>query len=246
MVEIDDKQQQTTEGILPGSGIVRRMVSSISNQIKSNEEEVEKKFKSNIKTNLYLSSTTKSVVTDFRKAIELHKSQKRTAAVEMPIKLPNNTKQSLITKLSANFKNENKNLNKYYETRPYQLQETVDGIAIQIKQPHLISVIVRNTESNETNQNLKTSIRIYPLKRGRTTLGSADSNDIVINGPGIEDEHCFIENNLINESNKANLVTLYPIGSFCSIDGVLIEKPFKLNSGWFIFFLNYYRVDELI
>ena len=56
----------------------------------------------------------------------------------------------------------------------------------------------------------------------------------------------LVSNQAINNQD----ITIYGNGdqtrSFCSIDGVLIEKPFKLNSGWFIFFLNYYRVDELI
>lgn len=126
------------------------------------------------------------------------------------------------------------------EMKSYHLQETIDGIQIQIKQPHLISVVVKNNDltNNEFNkqENFKTSIRIYPLKLGRTTIGSSETNDIVLHGEGILDEHCFIENsNLVlsnmNNNNNNNLVTFYPIGELCSIDGVLIDQPFRLQSG---------------
>jgi hypothetical protein len=90
----------------------------------------------------------------------------------------------------------------------------------------------------------KTSIKIYPLKIGRTTIGSCANNDVVINSPGIEPQHCFIENNqLVLHENAYNpkssltqtcgFVTLYPIG-MCAVDGVLIDTPFMLTTGWYL------------
>lgn len=258
MVVIDDKQPASfaTEGSLPSSGLVKRMVHSISNQIlnKQQIDEIRLKQQTQTKqTNTNLTMlTSKSVVSDLKKAIESNLNTTKSATDDKPIGLHNN--KNLITKLSANFihenhnnttasncstnstnLNSNKKLTKYNTIRPYQLQETVDGIQIQIKQPHLITVIFK--ETNEFKQeNLKTSIRIYPLKSGRTTIGSALTNDIIVNGPGIEEEHCIIENILIDshsksKATKSNLVTIYPLAHLCSVDGVLVDNPFKLSSG---------------
>jgi hypothetical protein len=126
------------------------------------------------------------------------------------------------------------------------VEETISGIQIQIKQPHLISVRVRSAaECNETMN--KTSIKIYPLKMGRTTIGSAVSNDIVIEGAGVEAEHCFVENTLVtvqedddenssssfssSATERVSLVTLFPIGRLCAVDDVLVDAPFLLHSG---------------
>ena len=135
----------------------------------------------------------------------------------------------------------------------FRVEETMNGIQIQIKQPHLISVTKNTAENNssrsdENNVPMKTSIKIYPLKLGRTTVGSSGSNDIVVAGKGIDSEHCFIENSLVSVSandddgqgeeeensssfRRVNLVTLYPIGRLCALDGVLVESPVFLNSG---------------
>ncbi|CAF0719821.1 unnamed protein product [Brachionus calyciflorus] len=137
------------------------------------------------------------------------------------------------------------------------LKETVQGINVQLKEPHLICV-----STDAKNQLNKTSIKIYPLKIGKTTIGSCSKNDFVIKGPGIEPEHCFIENNLKFKSsenlaikypssnnyrrsltsifrrnktkdsiNSNNLITLNPISKLCALDGVLIESPCVLTSG---------------
>lgn len=76
---------------------------------------------------------------------------------------------------------------------------------IEICQPHLISLrqkkdaLVHSTSSIVAKQ---TSVNIFPLKLGRTTIGSLPNNDIVLCGFGIQPEHCFIENNSINLNNK--------------------------------------------
>lgn len=125
------------------------------------------------------------------------------------------------------------------------MEETESGIKIQIKQPHLISVRVNNNDldggdlsTSIMNMN-KTSIKIYPLKLGRTTIGSCPRNDIQIQGRGIEPEHCFIENSqiLLNDTITGNgpescyIVTLYPMARLCAVDGVLVDTPYVLNTG---------------
>ncbi len=267
MVEIDDKSIDTNH--LPGSGIVRRMVTSISSQILNNNNNNnntissisnnnscnkidELKFKNsphlnrNSISSSFLSTKTKSVVSDLKKAIESNKHKTTTTITEdftsslSSGNHPPSRTNSLINKLSANFKNDSKIAPitfKHSQPKPYQLQETVDGIQIQIKQPHLISVVVKNNCVDYTPEKIqKTSIKIYPLKSGRTTIGTAQSNDIVLSGAGVEDEHCFIENFIDSNrkqtfNNKFSQVVLYPIGRLCSVDGVIVDKPFKLNSG---------------
>jgi hypothetical protein len=136
----------------------------------------------------------------------------------------------------------------------FSVEETETGIKIKIKQPHLISVTNNGFEESSEDsiclksQNNKTSIKIYPLKIGRTSIGSDISNDIVLNGPGIEPEHCFIENLTKNlgkfkrtkENKKCdnsakisleNLVTIFPIAKLCAVDGVIIDIPYALHTG---------------
>ena len=132
----------------------------------------------------------------------------------------------------------------------FQVEETENGIKIQIKHPHLISV--RNDANNsvdltQTAMN-KTSIKIYPLKVGRTTVGSCARNDILVNGRGIEPEHCFIENTqiMLNDDKLTSgescfIATLYPLAKLCAVDGVLIDSPYVLSTGslYFIYFKSF-------
>jgi len=82
------------------------------------------------------------------------------------------------------------------------LKETETGIQIQLCQPHLISLSQKKADlelrSVSSISTKKTSIKIFPLKFGRTTIGSSPSNDIVLNSVGIQLEHCFIEKKSIN------------------------------------------------
>lgn len=122
----------------------------------------------------------------------------------------------------------------------FQVEETENGIKIQIKHPHLISV--RNDANNAVDLTQaamnKTSIKIYPLKVGRTTVGSCPGNDILVNGRGIESEHCFIENTqiMLNDDKLTSgeccfIATLYPLAKLCAVDGVLIDSPYVLSTG---------------
>jgi hypothetical protein len=187
----------------------------------------------------------------------------------------------------------------------FNLKETETGIQIQICQPHLISLSQKKADQELRSMSSisakKTSIKIFPLKFGRTTIGSSPTNDIVLNSFGIRPEHCFIEKKSINPNNKQkdefnikssdssfapksnlenninepsrtsgktkktsisisslfkentkcnrdcqseNLVTLYPIDKLCAIDGVLIENPYNLNSGLFLFIFSYFSFSK--
>lgn len=232
------------------SGIVKRMASSFSSQLLNKSNSNLERPKSNIlpsKTSDNLTNESNSITNTHEKIYSVVKSQK------------SDNNQKVKNESSNNQSHETKNSNLY-------LKETVNGINIQIQEPHLISVLVNN--NNKINQINKTSIKIYPIKIGRTTIGSSDKNDIVINGPGIEPEHCIIENDLKckssdNLANKDNIpiinyrrsltsifrkkskdtnltysIKLNPLSKLCAVDGVLIESPCGLTSGKNIFFLK--------
>jgi hypothetical protein len=74
-------------------------------------------------------------------------------------KLLNNNSKNDSTMERCNSKKDN-------NKAKFHLEETINGIQIQIKQPHLISVIQSDKQKNQD----KTLIKIYPLKKGKTTV----------------------------------------------------------------------------
>lgn len=48
--------------------------------------------------------------------------------------------------------------------------------------------------------------------------------DIIIQGTGVEPEHCFIE-------NIHGVITLYPLAKMCAVDGILVTEPTRLPQG---------------
>ncbi|XP_055011361.1 pleckstrin homology-like domain family B member 1 [Boleophthalmus pectinirostris] len=61
-----------------------------------------------------------------------------------------------------------------------------------------------------------------------TRIGRDDApipQDITIEGPGIEAEHCLI-------FNEGGVVTLDPCGHLCSLDGVQVTVPTPLTQGY--------------
>ena len=85
-----------------------------------------------------------------------------------------------------------------------------------MKYPHLTTIIDDN----------KTLIKIFPLKHGKTSIGFSDSNEIVIKSSDIEEKHSSI-----TYDEDKNEIFLNPFARLCSVDGVIIEKPYKLNFG---------------
>ncbi|XP_016117994.1 heat shock 70 kDa protein 12A-like [Sinocyclocheilus grahami] len=64
-------------------------------------------------------------------------------------------------------------------------------------------------------------------RHGVTRIGRDDApepQDITIEGPGIEAEHCRIE-------NRGGVVTLDPCRHLCSLDGVPVTRPTQLTQG---------------
>uniref|UniRef100_A0A8C8EXQ5 Pleckstrin homology-like domain family B member 1 n=1 Tax=Oncorhynchus tshawytscha TaxID=74940 RepID=A0A8C8EXQ5_ONCTS len=102
---------------------------------------------------------------------------------------------------------------------PLDLIEMGKSLRFQAEHPHLVSL---------GSGRLSTAVTLLPLQEGRTTLGSGNT-DIPLQGPGITDQHCYIE-------NRAGNITLNPCGNHCSMDGLPISKPVHLSQGCMLCF----------
>ncbi|XP_029979360.1 pleckstrin homology-like domain family B member 2 [Sphaeramia orbicularis] len=102
---------------------------------------------------------------------------------------------------------------------PLDLIDTGKGLKVQTATPHLVSL---------GSGRLSVAITVLPLKEGVTRIGREDApipQDITIQGPGIEAEHCLI-------FNEGGVVTLDPCGHLCSLDGVQVTVPTPLTQGY--------------
>ncbi|XP_078136245.1 pleckstrin homology-like domain family B member 2 isoform X3 [Sander vitreus] len=102
---------------------------------------------------------------------------------------------------------------------PLDLIDTGKGLKVQTATPHLVSL---------GSGRLSVAITLLPLKEGVTRIGREDApfpQDITIQGPGIEAEHCVI-------INEGGVVTLDPCGHLCSLDGVQVTVPTPLTQGY--------------
>ncbi|XP_061777922.1 pleckstrin homology-like domain family B member 2 isoform X5 [Nerophis ophidion] len=102
---------------------------------------------------------------------------------------------------------------------PLDLIDTGKGLKVQTAKPHLVSL---------GSGRLSVAITLLPLKEGVTRIGREDApipQDITIQGPGIEAEHCLI-------FNEGGVVTLDPCGHLCSLDGVQFTVPTPLTQGY--------------
>ncbi|XP_039577758.1 pleckstrin homology-like domain family B member 1 isoform X15 [Passer montanus] len=100
------------------------------------------------------------------------------------------------------------------QNSPLDLIDTGKGLKVQTEKPHLVSL---------GSGRLSTAITLLPLEEGRTTIGTA-ATDIVLQGPGLAPQHCYIE-------NVRGTLTLHPCGNACAIDGVPLQRPTHLSQG---------------
>uniref|UniRef100_A0A803VW81 Pleckstrin homology-like domain family B member 1 n=1 Tax=Ficedula albicollis TaxID=59894 RepID=A0A803VW81_FICAL len=100
------------------------------------------------------------------------------------------------------------------QSSPLDLIDTGKGLKVQTEKPHLVSL---------GSGRLSTAITLLPLEEGRTTIGTA-ATDIVLQGPGLAPQHCYIE-------NVRGTLTLHPCGNACTIDGVPLQRPMHLTQG---------------
>uniref|UniRef100_A0A8C8RZM4 Pleckstrin homology-like domain family B member 1 n=1 Tax=Pelusios castaneus TaxID=367368 RepID=A0A8C8RZM4_9SAUR len=103
------------------------------------------------------------------------------------------------------------------QNSPLDLIDMGKGLKVQTDKPHLVSL---------GSGRLSTAITLLPLEEGRTVIGSA-AKDIVLQGPGLASEHCYIE-------NVCGTLTLHPCGNACAIDGLQVKKPTRLTQGCMI------------
>ncbi|XP_067826966.1 pleckstrin homology-like domain family B member 1 isoform X3 [Heptranchias perlo] len=115
-----------------------------------------------------------------------------------------------------------KKTQKIIQNTPLDLIDTGKGLKVQTDKPHLVSL---------GSGRLSIAITLLPLEEGKTTFGCSDSPspDISIQGPGIAAQHCCIE-------NKSGVLTLYPCGNVCAIDGVQVKQPTRLSQGCMLCF----------
>ncbi|NWY15006.1 PHLB1 protein, partial [Aphelocoma coerulescens] len=100
------------------------------------------------------------------------------------------------------------------QNSPLDLIDTGKGLKVQTEKPHLVSL---------GSGRLSTAITLLPLEEGETTIGTA-ATDIVLQGPGLAPQHCYIE-------NVRGTLTLHPCGNACAIDGVPVQRPMHLTQG---------------
>ncbi|NXX99461.1 PHLB1 protein, partial [Centropus bengalensis] len=123
------------------------------------------------------------------------------------------------------------------QSSPLDLIDTGKGLKVQTEKPHLVSL---------GSGRLSTAVTLLPLEEGgcqrgaprglpagrtlsrslptgRTTIGTA-ATDIVLQGPGLAPQHCYIE-------NERGLLTLHPCGNACAIDGTPLRRPARLSQG---------------
>ncbi|NWI74265.1 PHLB1 protein, partial [Dryoscopus gambensis] len=100
------------------------------------------------------------------------------------------------------------------QNSPLDLIDTGKGLKVQTEKPHLVSL---------GSGRLSTAVTLLPLEEGRTTIGTA-ATDIVLQGPGLVPQHCYIE-------NVRGTLTLHPCGNACAIDGVPLQRPMHLTQG---------------
>ncbi|XP_077480426.1 pleckstrin homology-like domain family B member 1 isoform X2 [Stigmatopora argus] len=106
-----------------------------------------------------------------------------------------------------------------HKSAPLDLVDTGKSLKVQTATPHLVSL---------GSGRLSVAITLLPLKEGVTRIGREDAptpQDITIQGPGIEAEHCLI-------FNEGGVVTLDPCGHLCSLDGVQVTVPTPLTQGY--------------
>ncbi|XP_028839587.1 LOW QUALITY PROTEIN: pleckstrin homology-like domain family B member 1 [Denticeps clupeoides] len=121
--------------------------------------------------------------------------------------------------LNRNIPERGRQTHQVLQGTPLDLIETGKTLKVQAERPHLVSL---------GSGRLSTAITLLPLPEGQTTLGHGNT-DISIQGPGIADQHCFIE-------NKGGCITLHPCGNQCSMDGHPVTRPAKLSQGCMLCF----------
>ncbi|XP_026854246.2 pleckstrin homology-like domain family B member 1 isoform X9 [Electrophorus electricus] len=122
-------------------------------------------------------------------------------------------------RLNCNIREHGRQTHQVLQSTPLDLIETGKTLKVQAERPHLVSL---------GSGRLSTAITLLPLPEGKTTLGHGNT-DINIQGPGVAELHCYVE-------NLVGAITLFPCGNLCSVDGVAVSKPTRLSQGCMLCF----------
>ncbi|XP_009299851.1 pleckstrin homology-like domain family B member 1 isoform X23 [Danio rerio] len=122
-------------------------------------------------------------------------------------------------RMNRNVPEQGRQTHQVLQSTPLDLIETGKTLKVQAERPHLVSL---------GSGRLSTAITLLPLPEGKTTLGHGNT-DINIQGPGVMSQHCYIE-------NVGAVITLYPCGNQCSMDGLAVTKPVRLAQGCMLCF----------
>ncbi|XP_067012385.2 kinesin-like protein Klp98A [Anabrus simplex] len=108
------------------------------------------------------------------------------------------------------------------EQKALGLRKSGLGVVLDSDMPHLVAI---------DDDVLSTGVTLYHLKEGETRIGTEEAmtaQDIVLNGIGLEPEHCSI-------TLKGGVATLVPKQQAqCWINTVLVDKPTRLSQGCMI------------
>ncbi|XP_078593105.1 uncharacterized protein LOC144871503 isoform X9 [Branchiostoma floridae x Branchiostoma japonicum] len=118
------------------------------------------------------------------------------------------------------------------ETSALELTDTGKTLKVHADRPHLVSL---------GGGRFSTAVTIVPVE-GTVLVGTVDApkpQDLIIDGYAVAREHCILE-------NVDDVVTLYPLGNLCSVDGIPITRPSKLTQGNMLCFgrSNYFRFNH--
>lgn len=108
------------------------------------------------------------------------------------------------------------------EQKALGLRKSGLGVVLDSDMPHLVGI---------DDNVLSTGVTLYHLKEGETLIGTEEApsqQDIVLDGVGVEAEHCIVE-------LKDGVATLIPKQSAqCWVNTVLVDKPTRLSQGCII------------
>ncbi|XP_046847868.1 kinesin-like protein KIF16B [Xenia sp. Carnegie-2017] len=120
--------------------------------------------------------------------------------------------------LTRNWTSKWKESHKIIEERALGFRYEGAGVKMESELPHLVCI---------DDDILSTGITMYHLTDGRTYVGKDDAKekqDITLNGPGIESEHCILE-------SIEGHVTVHPLSALCSVNGEVIAESQRLRQG---------------
>ncbi|KAL8596284.1 hypothetical protein ACOMHN_021323 [Nucella lapillus] len=102
-----------------------------------------------------------------------------------------------------------------------EVTQVDNALRVHTEEPHLVSM---------GGGRLSTAVTILSLPLGITQIGTkhaSEPQDILIEGTGVEDRHCYIE-------NISGVITLHPLAALCAIDGKVVTQPTRLAQGHFL------------